>query len=293
MNTVKKKIVIGTWSLSGDLGKVDKKEAIKILDYCIDNNFKEFDIAPTYGYGIIDDIFSRYKNYKLKINTKFGYDSERKKNFSISILRASINKSYDLHGKINTVFLHNPRLEIKDWKKTIEFMQNLKSKKIVNSIGISLARDYYFDKKILNEFDVVQDEINLLRLGNLIYRKNKFQLMARSPLATGILSNKFSKFSKYEKQDYRNGWLKGQRKKNILNQKKKLIQIFGKNLTDASYAYLLNHDKINKIIFGVKNLNHVNFLKRFDKLKIISSVKICKLKKLHDQNFGFKTKNLY
>ena len=30
----------------------------------------------------------------------------------------------------------------------------------------------------------MQDEINLLRLGNLIYRKNKFQLMARSPLAT-------------------------------------------------------------------------------------------------------------
>ena len=58
--------------------KVDNKEVIKILDYCIDNNFKEFDIAPTYGYGIIDDIFSRYKNYKLKINTKFGYDSKRK-----------------------------------------------------------------------------------------------------------------------------------------------------------------------------------------------------------------------
>ena len=87
----------------------------------------------------------------------------------------------------------------------------------------------------------------------MIYRKNKFQLMARSPLATGILSNKFSKFSKYESQDYRNGWLKGQRKKNILNQKKKLTQIFGKNLTDASYTYLLNHHKINKIIFGVKN----------------------------------------
>ena len=85
MNTVKKKIVIGTWSLSGDLGKVDNKEVIKILDYCIDNNFKEFDIAPTYGYGIIDDILSRYKNYKLKINTKFGYDSKRKKFFDTNL----------------------------------------------------------------------------------------------------------------------------------------------------------------------------------------------------------------
>lgn len=294
MNSIlKKKIIIGTWSLSGDLGKVDYKEVYRIINYCLDNNFNEFDIAPTYGYGVIDEIFSKYKNHKLKINTKFGYDPKRKKNFSIPILTKSINHSYNLHGKLNTVFLHNPRLEIKDWRKTIIFMQNLKSKKIVNNIGISLARDYYFDQSILNEFDIVQDEINILRLGSLIFKKNKFQLMARSPLATGILANNFNKFTKYDIKDYRNDWLKGQRKKNILIQKKKLTTIFGKNLMKTSYSFLLKSKSIDKIIFGVKNLKHIKFLKKLDKLENISSIKINTLKKLQEHNYGFKTKNLY
>ncbi len=275
MKDLKKKIVLGTWSLSGDLGPVKMKQTYKLIDHSIKNGFKEFDIAPTYGFGKIDKIFSKFKSKKIRINTKIGYDSERKKNFSITVLRKSIYTSYNYHGKLNTVFLHNPRNEIKDWNKIINFMKNLKEQKIIKYMGISLARDYYPEFGILKEFDIIQDEINILRGGSLLNKKNNFKLMARSPLATGILSNKFNINSKFSKQDYRYSWLSGKRKKIILSQLDDLKKIFGKNIMNASYSYLLHNNNIDQIIFGFKdflqleNIFKITSLKKLSKKKLI------------------------
>ena len=50
----KKKIIIGTWSLSGDYGLIEKKKVIECLTCCVENGFIEFDTAPNYGNGFID-----------------------------------------------------------------------------------------------------------------------------------------------------------------------------------------------------------------------------------------------
>ena len=287
MKSVKNKIVIGAWSLSGDLGKIDKKQIFKTIEYCIQNNLKEFDIAPTYGFGLIDKIFSKDKNYDLKINTKIGYDKNRKKNFSINVLKKSVEKSLKFHNKINTIFLHNPRYEITNWYKVIDFLNNLKKQELVKNIGISLARDFYFSSKILNRFDFVQDEVNLLRASHLSENKNKFKFMARSPLATGILSKNFNENRRYYKNDYRFRWLRGSRKKNIIKQKKLLIKIFGNNLTTVSYSYLFFNKNIDKIIFGLKNVKQVKNLLEFKNLKKINLYKIKQYRNLYDKKFGF------
>lgn len=293
MTKLKNKIVIGTWSLSGDLGKVEVKNVHEMINLCVKNDFKEFDIAPTYGFGVIDKIFSNYRNSSLKINTKFGYDLDRKKNFSLKILKKSIENSYNYHGKLNAIFLHNPRTEIKNWEKIILYMNELKNQKVVKYTGISLARDFYFSEKILNQFDIIQDEINFLRLSPLMFKKNKFSLMARSPLATGILSNNFNKKSKYDKIDYRSNWLKGKRKINIIEQKKKLIKIFGNNLKNSAYSFLINNSNVNKIIIGIKKKAHVKNLKNLNNLEKLSELKLRKLISLHKENFALKDKHLY
>ena len=287
MINLKKKIVLGTWSLSGDLGEVKMSQIYSLINYCIKKNYIEFDIAPTYGFGKIDKIFSEFKSYNLKINTKFGYDKDRKKNFSLSVLKKSIYDSYRYHGRLNAVFLHNPREEIKNWNAIIKFMNVLKSEKIIKYSGISVARDFYPDTSILNEFDIVQDEINILRKGNLLKKKNQFKLMARSPLATGVLSNNFNINSKYSKEDYRNSWLKGKRKKNILEQTRLIKKIFGKNIIDASYSYLLHNINVDKIIFGFKDIKQLENILMINKYKKISDKKLLLLFKLHKDNYFF------
>ena len=149
-------------------------------------------------------MLSGYKKH-IKVNTKCGYNLKgSKKTFKKSDIEATLDKSLKLFDKINILYLHNPRQEIKDWDKIINYLQELKKRKLINYTGISLARGYYFNKDILNEFDFIQEDINLLRLNNLNYlNKLKCKVVARSPLATGLLSNNFNSETKFSKIDYR------------------------------------------------------------------------------------------
>jgi aryl-alcohol dehydrogenase-like predicted oxidoreductase len=156
------KVVIGTWSLSGDLGFVSKKNVISTIEACVENNFLEFDTAPTYGkgsvYKVLNDVLKNVNG--VKINTKCGYNSHFVKTFKIQDIIDSIDNSLHVFKKINTLFLHNPRNEIKEWSKLFNILNAYKKKNFINSIGISFARDCYFEKKIMNQFDYFQDEIN-------------------------------------------------------------------------------------------------------------------------------------
>ena len=49
-----KKIVIGSWSFSGNLGETNSKASHEAITYSIENNIKYFDTAPVYGDGKVD-----------------------------------------------------------------------------------------------------------------------------------------------------------------------------------------------------------------------------------------------
>ena len=80
-NSLKEKIVIGTWALSGDFGKIQTKHSEDVINYAISRGFFEFDTAPVYGKGISEKILSKVcKKYNfLKVNTKCGYSLDLKK----------------------------------------------------------------------------------------------------------------------------------------------------------------------------------------------------------------------
>ena len=130
-NNITKKIVIGTWPLSGDFGKINEKDCEKILNYAVSEGYQEFDTAPTYGRGKAEKILSKIikKNKNLKINTKCGYNKEFDKTFTEQDISDSVKKSLDLFGFINILYLHNPRNQIKNWDKIINLLIDLKKKK--------------------------------------------------------------------------------------------------------------------------------------------------------------------
>ena len=285
------KIVVGTWSLSGDFGKVSKKNIYKSIEKSIDNNFLEFDTSPTYGEGKMHKILSDMLRHKkeIKINTKCGYNSNFLKTFNAKDIISSIDLSLNAFGKINTLFLHNPRNEIKNWYKIIKILKEYKKKKYIKNIGISLARDFYFDKQIMNQFDYLQDEINLLRPKSINFLNSfKPKIMARSPLASGCLSGKLKKESRFEKSDYRSEWLSNKdRLRNILFQVNEISKVTGKNIRKFSKIFLLQNPKIDKVIFGIKSPSHVDELaKDIRNQKFISTIKVKKIFYLADLNFN-------
>ena len=129
------KIIIGTWSISGDYGNVNLKDIQNIFIRSYENNFKEFDTAPNYGNGfaefLLGNTFAEYD--EVKFNTKMGNPSFNKKNFDLDSMDESINQSLKRLQKdnINILFLHNPRKEIEDYSKIFDFYDNMKTNAII------------------------------------------------------------------------------------------------------------------------------------------------------------------
>ena len=292
---ISNKVIIGTWPLSGDFGPIKKKTIFKTIEKCLKNNFLEFDTAPTYGNGsIYHSLQEVLQNVKgVKINTKCGYNSQLKKTFKIKDIISSINYSLDTFGKINIMFLHNPRDEIKNWPKLISLLEDYKKKKLIKKIGISFARNFYFKEEVMNCFDYFQDEINLLRPNAVNFLSSfKPKIIARSPLASGCLSGKLNKKSNFHKDDYRSSWLNDKKRlENIIFQVEQLKKILPFEIKKSSKFFLLQNNKINKVIFGVKKPSHVEELKKdIINFKIINKNQIRKFEKLVSLNFNLSKK---
>jgi len=247
-----KKLVFGTWSISGDYGYKNEKNAKKILTQCFKSKIYEFDTAPNYGFGfsetLLGDVFKR--NNKVLLNTKIGNDHKKIKSFEIKNLEKSFEKSLNNLKRINILFLHNPRDDV-NYNKVNSFLKYLKKSKLINEYGISLARDYKYKKKDLNLFKNYQMDYNLLNFKDYNL-KPKMKIYGRSPFASGLLIKNL-KIKNLRLNDHRKEWLTKTRLKNIDKKKSFLLNNISGNLFLNSINFLKKTSKINKIIFGAKN----------------------------------------
>ena len=263
----KSKIVIGTWSLSGDYGSVDLSKIQEVLLYCYEKGLREFDTAPSYGNGFMEFCLGSVFGNKsdVLINSKIGNSPFYGKSFIIGDLKKSFECTLKRlkRDNINILFLHNPRTEIHDYDSIHQFMDELKRDGKINFKGISLAKGYDYSSIDLNRFDVVQDDANLLSMD---YKKlilsEKTLFMARSPLASGLLSGNIAPNTVFEKNDHRSFWLKGDR---LISLMKRVDKIRGQSnllLPIIARKFLLEDTQINRIIFGIKKKEHVDDLLR-------------------------------
>lgn len=283
------KIVVGVWPLSGDFGPVMPSDYEKSINRALDLGIKSFDTAPNYGNGYSESalglILQGVKN--ININTKFGSLPFGVKKFEIDDLKKSFENSLKRLrvDKLNYIFLHNPRNEVKDFEKITNFMQNLKSNNLINNYGISVAKG--FDYHDISKFNGIQLDCNLLFLKDLNKYSGKNQeIFARSPLASGILSGKLKSNTKFHKSDYRSGWLNGNRLDGILNR----LNVIKENiphLTLPSLArkFLLFNNKIDRVIFGVKKASHIDDIIDDITTKELDNSTIKKIIQLENNNF--------
>lgn len=286
------KIIIGTWPLSGDYGKIESNQVTNVLEYCYRLGIREFDTAPNYGNGLMEnylgDIFGD-KNDVL-INTKVGNTSFKEKNYEISSLKHSLTESLKRlkRNSINILFLHNPRNEITDYAPILEFLRDLKDKKIINQFGLSKAKNFDYEKYVnLNEFDVIQEDVNLLCLDAISSpKKIKNTLMVRSPLASGLLSGNITKKTIFPKNDHRSDWLHGKRLESLLKRINKIQDCSDIELSELAIRFLINHDSINKVIFGIKTKEHIDNIVKNSKKTELDTQLIDKIFELFETDFG-------
>jgi aryl-alcohol dehydrogenase-like predicted oxidoreductase len=210
-------ISFGSWAIGGAWGGVDDEESMATLHAALDGGVKFFDTADVYGDGRSERLLAKLKKErkdKFYIATKAGRrvpqqttEGYNRKNLTAFVHRSLKNLNTDT---IDLLQLHCPPTEVYYRPEVFGILDDLVKAGKLRHYGVSVERVEEALKAI--EFPNVQSvqiifNIFRQRPAELFFaeaQKRKVAVLARVPLASGMLSGKMSPFSKFAKDDHRN-----------------------------------------------------------------------------------------
>ena len=217
-------ISLGTWAIGGTWGTVSDEESIRTLHRAVDLGVNFLDTADVYGDGhserLIGQLLEEREDDELFVATKAGrrlephsaegYDHE---NLSAFVERSLKNLGVEA---LDLLQLHSPPTEVYRQDSTFEALDRLQEAGKIKNYGVSvetveearMALDYpgvktvqiifnIFRQKPAEEFFPLAEERNV-------------GILARVPLASGLLSGKMTADRVFEEDDHRNFNREGQ-----------------------------------------------------------------------------------
>lgn len=216
-------IGLGTWQLGGaDWGEVDESRALDTLKAAVEGGVNFFDTADVYGMGRSEEIIGQFlkeTSKKVFVATKLGRFPEPgwPANFSLYSLRAHTEASLRRLGveTIDLTQLHCIPPESLREGEVFESLRVLKREGKIRSFGVSVETNeealICLDQKELASLQII---FNIFRQKPLeffdVAKSKGVALIVRLPLASGLLSGKFTKGTKFAETDHRSYNREGQ-----------------------------------------------------------------------------------
>jgi aryl-alcohol dehydrogenase-like predicted oxidoreductase len=210
-------ISFGAWAIGGAWGEVDDKESIAALHAAADGGVNFFDTADVYGDGRSERLLAKLRKErkeKFYIATKAGrrLPKQTPEGYNHANLTAWIERSLrNLETEaIDLLQLHCPHTEVFYRPEVFGILDDLMKAGKLRHYGVSVEKVEEAIKAI--EFPNVQSvqiifNVFRQRPADLFFKlaqKRKVGILARVPLASGLLSGKITADRKFAKDDHRN-----------------------------------------------------------------------------------------
>jgi len=210
-------ISFGAWAIGGFWGKVSDEDAMKTLHKAIDSGVNFIDTADVYGDGRSERLIARLKKErkdKIVVATKAGRKLPRQtvEGYSRQNLNAWINDSLrNLEADaLDLLQLHCPSTDAYYHAEILGMLDDLVKEGKIRYYGVSVERVEEALKAI--EFPNVQSVQIIFncfrqRPAELFFQQAKEKqvgILARVPLASGMLSGKLTRESTFPADDHRN-----------------------------------------------------------------------------------------
>ncbi|HEY1719127.1 MAG TPA: aldo/keto reductase [Verrucomicrobiae bacterium] len=210
-------ISFGAWAIGGSWGGVSDKDSLAALHTALDGGVNFFDTADVYGDGRSERLLAKLKKErkeKFYIATKAGrrLPQQTPEGYSRANLTAFIERSLrNLEtDTIDLLQLHCPPTEVYYMPEVFGILDDFVKAGKLRHYGVSVQKVEEALKAI--EFlnvQSVQIIFNIFRQrpAELFFKeaqKRKVGILARVPLASGMLSGKITRESKFAKDDHRN-----------------------------------------------------------------------------------------
>ncbi len=211
-------IGLGTWGISGEgYGAVDEALARRTLDVALDEGCNLIETCDAYASGAVerwigDAIRSRGRD-KVVVCTRVGTDRSATppmRRFTPKYLRAACEGSLRRLGvdAVDCLTLHNPQIGTLTQGEAMETLRALKSEGKARSVGVSVST-------VAQAIAALEESAEVLVLPYNLYFPTvlhgisgylgggKIGIIARSPLAYGLLADTWAASRRFDDDDHR------------------------------------------------------------------------------------------
>ena len=274
---------LGCWQIGANWGnEIEKNKAFEILNEAVNNGVTFFDTADVYGDGRSEELigeFLKKSKADIKVATKFGRGSDVfPNNYTEKALKNSVNKSLKRLNvdKIDLLQLHCIpteallRGDIFDWLRTLQT-----EGKIIH-FGASIESVEQglicLEQKGLQSLQVIYNIFRQKLTHELLPQAEKkgVGIIVRLPLASGLLTGKFTTETYFPENDHRNfnqdgdAFNVGETFAGIpfdigvkLSNELKTFCPEKMSLSDMALRWILDHKEVTTIIPGASSPNHI------------------------------------
>jgi len=303
---------LGTWQLgSADWGDVDEAAAMDILRAYTDAGGNFIDTADVYGMGVSETVIGKFLktvSQDVFVATKLGrrHDGSNgwPQNFTYDAMKRHAEDSLK-HLDISQLFLEQlhciPTEEMRTGK-VFDHLRKLQQEGLIKHFGASVETSE--EALICLEEDglaSLQIIFNLFRqhVADEVFAKAKERgvaLIIRVPLASGLLSGKFSDQTHFKQNDHRNYNANGERFNagetfsgidfnegvKLAADIKAILQ--GDNMAAQAIRWILDHPEVTTVIPGATKVSQVDSNVSASGLEPLSSATHQQLRKLYDED---------
>ncbi|WP_053721502.1 aldo/keto reductase [Saccharothrix sp. NRRL B-16348] len=208
---------LGCWQLGADWGQVEESDALAVLHAAADTGVNFFDTADVYGDGRSETLIGKFLRERgdagITVATKMGRRVEQtpenytRENFLAWNDRSRANLGVDT---LDLVQLHCPPTPVYSTDEVFDTLDELVEAKRIAAYGVSVETVEEALTAIARPgVASVQIILNALRLKPLervlpAAAEAGVAIIARVPLASGLLSGKYSASTTFSADDHRN-----------------------------------------------------------------------------------------
>ncbi len=304
-------IGFGAWAIGADWGDVSESDALAALRASIEAGVNFIDTADVYGDGLSEKRVARirkdFPNETLTIATKAGRrlnphttEGYNYENLSDFIARSLENLQVD---SLDLVQLHCPPTDVYHQDLTFDALDKLKQEGLIKHYGVSV--ETVEEAKLAMAHEAVasiQIIYNMFRLKPAMEifeaaKEKNVGIIARVPLASGLLSGKMSKDRQFAASDHRNYNRKGEafdigetfsgvdfNKGLDAAEELKTLVPEGATLAQLALKWILMSDAISVAIPGAKNVEQAVSNAKASQLSDLTASSLEKVKTIYDSH---------
>lgn len=210
-------ISFGAWAIGADWGHVSEEDAMRTLHTALDEGINFIDTADVYGDGRSERLIARLRKERpddrFYVATKAGrrLNPHVAEGYNLENLTAFVERSLkNLEVEaLDLLQLHCPPNDVYYMPELFEGLEGLVQAGKIKHIGVSVEKVEQALKAIeYRSVKTVQIIFNMFRQrpAGLFFREAKARqigILARVPLASGLLTGKFSAQSSFAADDHR------------------------------------------------------------------------------------------